>query len=253
MTGGDAVHVMIYGSCVSRDGVEFWAEHGLELTGYVARQTLISAYAPADLSRFRLDEITSAFQRRMAGYDIEGALARIVEEQRSVMDLLLWDLTDERLGVVKIPGGGWVSKVVPYHKGIFAGPGRLGETLRIGESEHLRAWKTAADRFLDDLGRLGLRERVVVNDTRWAVVDETGARMGPSGGLQPEQYNEIIERYLEHLAARGIVAIHVPQEVTVARSDHKWGPAPFHYVDTVYEHQATMLADLVAHAHRTAR
>lgn len=47
--------MFIYGGCTSRDAVDFYPEYGLELLGYVARQSLVSAFRPADHSEFAID------------------------------------------------------------------------------------------------------------------------------------------------------------------------------------------------------
>lgn len=53
--------VFIYDSCVTRDAVPQFQNFGLEMVGYVARQSLISAFSKADISKFDLRKISSSF------------------------------------------------------------------------------------------------------------------------------------------------------------------------------------------------
>ncbi len=111
------LRVLIYGSCVTRDAVEFWDAEQLEMAGYVARQSLISAAAPpSDAEQFRLSQISSSFQRRMLRGDVESSLLPTLEECRDDYDVILWDLTDERNGVQQLPDGGWVTRLRNFQK-----------------------------------------------------------------------------------------------------------------------------------------
>lgn len=222
----------IYGSCVTRDGVDLWPEYGLELAGYIARQSLISAYAPADPHHFKTGSIPSSFQRRMAEGDIRGNLRTALADQADRLDALIWDLTDERLGVILVPSGGVVTRVVRYDRGIYVGPGRLDKRMALGESQHLEMWGRALDHFLCDLEALGLRSRTIVNATPWS---ESFADGAPTGGdPSAAEFNTALAPYLELVRARGL-RVATPEPASVrAEPDHKWGPAPFHYTTTSY-------------------
>lgn len=223
----------IYGSCVTRDGVDLWSEYGLEMAGYVARQSLISAMAPARTSEFRTDSIPSAFQKRMADGDIRGnVLAKLVTDASSY-DAILWDITDERLGVYRVPSGGFVSRVVDYTAGIYRGSEPLGAPVRIGSDAHRSLWLHALDTFAQRLEDAGVKQRLVLNALPWATLDEAGEPVSVQG-IEPHTFNSVLEEYAEAARQRGIrVARTDPSRVRQATT-HQWGPAPFHYAADTY-------------------
>src|SRR5690625_1135237 len=66
--------VFIYGGCASRDAVRYYSPYGMHLVGYIARQSLPSALAPAKLKDFAIPTHLPKFQQRMIKGDIESHL-----------------------------------------------------------------------------------------------------------------------------------------------------------------------------------
>lgn len=91
--------VFIYGGCTSRDAVDQYADYGLQLHSYIARQSLISAYRPADPALFDTRGVEGTFLRRMLAGDIVGTLPKHLDENAAEIDLVVWDLMIERVGV----------------------------------------------------------------------------------------------------------------------------------------------------------
>ncbi|MBM7466755.1 DUF6270 domain-containing protein [Microbacterium esteraromaticum] len=225
--------VFIYGSCVTRDGVELWPDYGLELAGYVARQSLISAVAPSRPNDFDTSTISSPFQRRMAEGDIRGNVVAKLTSNPDDIDLILWDLTDERLGVYRVPSGGYVSRVVDYTTGIYKGRPALDTPIRIGTNEHRTLWEQALVEFLASLENSRVRDRLVLNAMPWALHDEEGASTRTTAN-DPEAFNAVLAEY-SAIAERHGVRIARPdvQRIRGAR-EHQWGAAPFHYTQDSY-------------------
>lgn len=222
--------VFIYGSCVSRDAVELWDPEKLELAGYIARQSLISAVAPpSDAAEFRLSQIASSFQRRMLRGDVESSLLPALESAKEDYDVILWDLTDERNGVQRLPDGGWVTRLRNFQKEqLFRGT--LGDILAPATPEHSREWNRALDVFLGRLDTIGVLDRLVLNDTRWATSDDTGAPF-----TEAELFlNAQLDRMVRSIKAAGIQVISPHPDSVVASSNHRWDRAPFHYIDATY-------------------
>jgi hypothetical protein len=216
--------IFIYGSCVTRDSVDWWADYGFEMDGYVARQSLISSQSPIDHKGigFDFNSIPSNFAKRMALGDVGGNLnSEIVKHAATVV---LWDLCDERGGVLQRPSGSFMTRNVVYSKAEL--PGRI---IQLGTDEHFELWKVALDEFL----RAVDHARVIVNATPWALVNDAGNPVNGDSS-KAEIFNKSIERYYGELEARGLELLRVPQEAAIARVDHKWGEAPFHYVDGTY-------------------
>lgn len=233
--------VFIYGSCVTRDGVELWPDHGLEMAGYVARQSLISATAPAQHREFRTEAIASAFQRRMAEGDIRGNVLDKLTTEVDDYDVILWDITDERLGVYRVPSGGYVSRVVDYKGGIYRGTQALDGPVKIGSDAHRTLWLAALDKFLDRLDQLGVKDRLVLNALPWATKDASGDAVAASA-IDPHVYNAILDDYSAEVENRGVKVARTDLARVWQDNDHKWGAAPFHYVDDTYRASLEALA-----------
>lgn len=232
------MRVFIYGSCVTRDAVPWFSEYGFDMVGYVARQSLISAFRKASTAEFDFTLIKSTFQRRMAIGDIEGNLRFAV--QQSKPDVVLWDICDERLGVRKPRNGGMITHTRDYvGEGIHPGP--FGPVMQFGTDEHYTLWERALGEFLLALDRYGLAGKLYLNATPWAVEDEFG-RANMAQAEVAADFNRAADRYLDLARRQGVHVVVIPQDAAISRSDgHQWGPAPFHYADRTYQ---SMLKEL---------
>ena len=76
-------------------------------------------------------------------------------------------------------------------------------------------------------------KRQVLLAPDWALVDETGETVGLFEAVKAGAYNAIFRRYWDFAEANGFEVVRMQD--TVADSQHKWGPAPFHYTEGVYE------------------
>jgi hypothetical protein len=223
----------IYGSCVTRDGVDLWPDYGLEMAGYVARQSLISATAPARPGDFRTDSIASPFQKRMADGDIRGNVIAKLASDTSAYDVILWDITDERLGVYRVPSGGYVSRVVDYTTGIYQGSAPLQTPIKIGSEAHRSLWLASLDRFIAQLDEAGVTDRLVLNALPWATHDETGQPV-TTASADADAFNAVLSEYAKEVENRGIRVAHTDAARAVQATTHQWGPAPFHYARDTY-------------------
>lgn len=236
--------VFIYGGCTSRDAVDHYEDFGLELQSYIARQSLISAYRPADGALFDTAGIEGTFQRRMVRGDIAGNLPEQLAANASSIDLMVWDLMIERVGVQKLSSGGMITRNgVPRRAGVQ--PSALGGSYTFGTDAHLRQWTWSLYRFVDTLRETDLRGKVVINATPWATVNQKGERMESDSTMTPEWFNENVQRYWEAAEKEGIKVARVSQEQAIADTEHKWGPAYFHYVPETYRAQLGAITELL--------
>ncbi|MDT0165806.1 DUF6270 domain-containing protein [Actinotalea sp. AC32] len=242
MTGAP-LSVLIYGSCVSRDSFELFDPERYELMGYHARHSLISAFsrAPEDVvERVRLD---SPFQRRMVRQDARSGLVRALY-RRTRPDVVLWDLVDERLGVIELPDGGHLT----LSNELIASGVALPEGHRhipFGTDEHFDLWSTALGAFSRLLSSRGLRRRTVLLVTPWAEVLDSGEPAPTSHGVTSAQANASFDRY--HAAAAAVPdvrTLRMEQAEAVGSTEHRWGPAPFHYTDAFYRTVAARFDEL---------
>lgn len=227
--------VFIYGSCVTRDSVDWFAEYDFELVGYTARCTLASAMSQVALDEidFDYDSIASKFQRDMIISDVTGALVESVRAKQP--EVIVWDLCDERNGVIEPMPGKYISGNIAYN----AQTRPKGPIRQWGTPEHQDVWVRALDRLVAEFaGR-----RVVVNATPWAKINSEGLEVA-GGAKKAEDFNAKAVFYLDKIREAGIHVIELDQSEVVAKVDHKWGEAPFHYTDATY---GVFLSKLRAH------
>lgn len=224
--------VFVYGSCTTRDGVDYWDEYGLELDGYVARQSLVSGYAPTSQKRFDMRGISSSFVRRMIANDAAGTAPQKALEAVRNGKIVIWDLTDERGGVFEIPQGGLVSGVAQASGVKFVGM-KLGPRIAFGSEAFHELWIRAAQKFAADLVAERLLDNVIVNATPWATLFEDGTP-GPRSVPEAVAFNAGLARMTQELESLGFkIARPHPDRVRAAHT-HKWGQAAFHYTPDTY-------------------
>lgn len=226
--------ITVYGSCVSRDSASVLESRGWSVERYIARQSLISAGNSVNVSRLDLSGLASAFVRRSFLSDAAGDLEAQLSEAASRTDILLWDLTDERLGVIEVTPGCFLTRST---EGMTAGLYKQieGRLLTLGTDEHLDLWDQALSRFRVLLEHCGLLDRTVLLNAPWALRTVAGEPTVPSWGLTAQEANWIMHRYVKAAQQRVPASIvRVPDTLIVADDSHRWGAASFHYVADLY-------------------
>ena len=217
MTAG---RITVYGSCVARDVAGEMEQRGWSVERYIARQSLISAGCPADVGDVDLSLLRSSFARRSFLSDMVGNLEAQLTAVASYTDLLLWDLTDERLGVLETSPGTFLTRSTEaLTAGLYEGlPARF---LELGTAEHLE--------------RLDLARRTILINVPWATRTTSGMSTVPSWGQTAMEANWVMTRYIELVYQETDLRIlQVPDELVVADDSHRWGAAPFHYAGSLY-------------------
>jgi len=236
--------VFIYGGCTSRDAVEIYPEHGLELHSYIARQSLISAYHPAHTGHWNFNTVKSPFQQRTFRGDVKSSLPGHLETKADEIDLIIWDHMIERVGVRPVTTGGYVTNN-PTTRQKIKDRTLLGERIWFGNDDHLELWSAALDEFVTTLKSVGLHDKIVVNGTPWATHDKHGNPADyPSAGMDAEFFNTTIRKYWDLIEAHGIPIAHVAQDRALSDPDHKWGAAYFHYTPDTYQAQLEAITAL---------
>lgn len=240
------VRVTVYGSCVARDTVDLAGSEHFDVVAYIARQSLLSADYDAS-PRFPAEvEIDSEFQRRMMAGDFAGNLEERLAEAAPETDVLLWDLADERHGVHLFEDGSVVTRSidvvrVPEMLSVIEG----ARHIPFGTDEHFELWSPRAEKLRDTLVELGLFAKTVVLRVPWALVTSDGRSTPWSMGTSAREANDAYHRYYERLDELGFRILELQPLGVLADPDHRWGLAPFHYTQDVYEEiVAKVLADL---------
>ncbi|MGY5765420.1 DUF6270 domain-containing protein [Brachybacterium sp. DNPG3] len=232
----DRLRVAVYGSCVARDAVDLAGRDRLVVTDYIARQSLISADTDAS-ERFPAGaQIAHRFQQRMMESDFAGDLTERLSAVAYRTDLLLWDLTDERHGVHVFDDGTVVTRsidllAVPEAVEVVDGARHIA----FGSDEHFALWAPRATALRDELVELGLFASTVVLQVPWALVTSDGRETPVSMGTTAVQANEAYRRYFELLRELGFRLLELQPLGVLADPEHRWGLAPFHYTQDVYD------------------
>lgn len=239
------LNTFVYGSCVARDTIDTMEPGALTLAGYVARQSLISAMHPADPSLVQGAGLASRFQRRMLEGDAGSNLFDLLSEAARNTDLVLCDLTDERLGVYELADSSYLTRSVELiRSGLEADIRAKGRWLAFGTDEHFSLWQAALGAFTQRLDTLGLRERTLFLLVPWASVDTTGSGVAPSFGTSAHDANAQYGRYNSAvMAAFPDQVISLSEDEVRTDPQHRWGPSPFHYAPSTYATISARLAD----------
>lgn len=226
------MRVFIHGSCVARDLLTILRDHGFELSYYSPRQSLIGLLGAIDGLEQHLDlsALSSRFQRRVVEGSIRADLINQFEEHAPNTDLVLWDLTDERLGVYEIDGRFVTRTLELISAGLDERLQRHAKFIPFGTDEHFDLWTRAMYPWHSALQRSKLDERVILLAPQWADRFGDGALTPTSFGVSALEHKMLADRYYDHVS-QVIPAVHVVGRSvrTSSSRNHHWGPAPFHF------------------------
>lgn len=226
---GQPVRTLVIGSCVSRDLFGALPEGEYSLSWYVARQSLISSFSDP-VTAVRAPRLPSRFQQRMLNGDVTSNLPRVLRKTAGKVDLILWDLTDERLGVYLFPDDTVVTRTVDLIAAQAEQP-IADEALHVefGTDTHFEMWRSMLPAFQAALARHHPNARLVLVALPWAELTESGEPTPSSFGLEAREANELYQRYYDAAASLDGCTV-VGRDADVRSSDgHHWGEAPFHY------------------------
>lgn len=225
----------IYGSCVSRDTVEFCADAGKDLKRYIARQSLISAFGPEAKTSLDMKKLSSPFQQRMVKEDLNGSLRKLLPKIVQDSEILIWDLVDERLGVYRTDCGGYVTRSFELiNSGNDEKLQKEAKLIAFGSDEHFELWVSALQDFAKELERFSYLARVRLIAVPWAEKGTDGTKTPWSHGLSAKQANKLYARYFRAAEELFNVIWIGKERKPLASAEHKWGFAPFHFDHATY-------------------
>lgn len=203
---------------------------------YVARTSFAcsmrSAPFPVPFASIDPDgAVESNWQRRMVEIDLSRGLRhrlRAVEDPDSTV--IVVDFIDERFHLLALAGELATSSVELQRTGC-AERFPNTSTIRSGSDEHFNLWAIGFSAFVAEVKALGMT--VILNRVYWATdtSDATSLR-------EPQDHiatsNCYLDRLYEMADALSVPSIDYGSTQFVAAATHRWGPAPFHYVEQVY-------------------
>ena len=203
----------------------------VDSVSYIGRQSLISGMnGPTD--GVTPSTITSGHRiERVVLEDIQASLMDRIRPYAASADLLIWDISDERFGVVAADDSTYVTRSPQYKKSPIALRGDSA-VIPFGTDEHFALWQQASKEFISFLDGVGLLEKTVVLNLPWSSVDESGVDITLPYGLSSKEANHHFDRYYQHLRDLGVEVL--TEVETISASDHRFGPAPFNFHDSVY-------------------
>ncbi|MBE1877126.1 DUF6270 domain-containing protein [Myceligenerans pegani] len=227
--------VFIWGSCVSRDTFEHMDPNQYELVAYVARQSALSA-TTRPVEQIAAPQLASRFQQRMVSGDFGSNLRPTLAEQAATTDVLLVDLTDERLGVYLLPDGTVVTRSVELiESGMDQTVAQNAQHLPFGTQQHYEYWSGAIQAAGDAIRQTMPGVTVALLDIPWAEWSESGQRTPDSFGVTAAQANPVFRPYVETaVQALGAHLVSIDPSHVSSGPTHPWGEAPFHYSENVY-------------------
>ena len=227
--------VFIYGSCVSRDTFEHLDPEQFELVEYVARQSALSA-TTRPVEMLAPPTLESRFQQRMVTGDFQSSLRPLLAQHANEIDVLLLDLTDERLGVYLLPDGTVVTRSVELiESGAEQTLPQGAQHVAFGTQQHYEYWSGAIRALGETIRQTVPRAAVALLDIPWAEWSESGQQTPDSFGVGAAQANPVFRSYVEVATqALGAHLISIDPANVMSGPHHPWGDAPFHYAETVY-------------------
>lgn len=226
---------LIYGGCVSRDTFELVKDENT-LVSYVARQSLISATSKPE-ARLDLTSFSSKFNSRMVKGDIQSSLLPTIRRVSQEVDIFLFDILSERLGVYRLSGGTYITNSVELNQsGLLVNSTVNKAIIPMGTETHYNLWKESASILKDTLLETGLFDKTFLLKSHWASVTVQGSTVPNFRDWDAARGNEIYEPYFEYLETLGFRTINPPLEISHSTDSHKWGPSPYHYQQEFYEY-----------------
>lgn len=262
------IDLLIFGSCVSRDVLNFDEGNTISLNGYFARSSMASAFYFKPLADRYSDQLTSPFQRKIVSADLSKGFVRHLSS--ASFDILLVDFIDERfrLWVSNLDEGVGCTLSGELLQTDFMERSGGGRTIASGTEAFYQLWEQGWSNFLQLLDARGLRNRLRIIKTYWATDivngDESSKRVSrlsidfwlkrlnlrsafwPNYSLRDiDSANAFLERLYRRVACDITAAqiISPPSDLIVGSEQHRWGKSPFHYADSFYEHVLNALRE----------
>lgn len=218
----------------------------IHLVKYVARTSLATQCSAPYVNETILARLPSKFQREMVQTDMTKTL--FAQLQQASFDVLLLDFIDERFSVGLFDG----ARLTLSREFLDANQKELSypEWNRFSQ-EKFKAWQRGFAELFDLISTKRQTPKIVVNKVFFA--ENSGQSRQGASRCHQFMASEIQRNndYLSKLYS--FIEVNYPQvqfiefsaDLFVANPAHKWGLAPFHYIDELYLVMLTQLKSYV--------
>lgn len=228
------MNILIYGSCVSRDALEFDTIKKINLKGYFARSSLASSMCEVNVTGISTEKISSSFQRKMVESDLSKELHKVISEDE--YDLLLLDFIDERFDLWISPNGGVCTLSNELLQSGFIPP--RNEIIKSGSELWFSYWESGWVTLLDTLNQTGKIKKLLINEVYWSEKTVNGSDYLPTySTVGINAANNTLKRIYERIKCDISEAQFIKFNAAelIGAESHKWGKSPFHYQDDLYK------------------
>ena len=217
-----SVCINIFGSCVTRDVVEFAA--GLTVGKYCARQSVVSAVANRPMQEtidaLQFVEGTHPFHQRCVQEDFDKTTLNELGK-RSSDEVAIVDFIEERTPLGVTPCNTIISLSQAATKFSNARP-LITRTISPYSEEHIDLFGNAIRDFSMRLnGRPVIVHRSLYSPGDWEF----------------ERANRVLDQFYTQAIPllQPIAVVESAPELRISGTNHKWGLAPYHYIDEYYK------------------
>lgn len=253
--------VSIFGSCVSRDLLEFQKEYNFRLKKYFARCSVVSAVSqPIKVEEEKIT-LESNFQKRQVIADLDKRMWSELKEDKS--DYLIVDFIDERFAIGKIGESYFTLSNEMVQSGYMKDYEIIEREKKSGLQVHFLQKETKEvyyvdnkslemwlDLFWDRVLQIYSTENIILHEAKLADyfydTDGTLQKFDKNYLQNNKKFNELLEYMYTYSKnkLKNCIYISVGTE-RHACCKHKWGLAPMHYTDEYYNQVIDNIMDSV--------
>lgn len=240
------ISISIFGSCVSRDAIEFdkQGKNKLDLKEYIARQSIVTSIGEAIPCQLEEINLASKFQQRLVYNDLSKQTFHTLQAAKS--NYCMIDLIDERF-----PIGKWKNTLITISNEFRQSNYAEGKELRICDKKLIQEKNTMdyiiddkrlswyMDQFIEKLlniykGREIILHLAYFNDYYYT---KDGEKKEFAQNILEvnKRENQLLQYMYEYLKKNVTEAICIkPESSYLAAENHKWGLSPMHYQKEYY-------------------
>lgn len=222
-------NILIFGSCNSRDPFALEEHNNFNLVDYFARSSFASLSGSKIDFELDLSGISSIFQRRMVIADANKTFLKIIHEKE--FDHLVIDFTDDRFDILELQNYSLITLSAEFRKTLQSNKSLSSKNkiVKAFSEEFFLKWVSGWIALSKILKQTNQLNKVLINCINWAKIDDRGERFPNEEYIN--QVNIDLNKKYNFLSSQlsSNQFIKYPEDLFVAKSNHKWGRTPFHF------------------------